>query len=235
VLIGVFGAAVDRRHIDLDLRTQRGARWEAAIGAATLVIGTTAAWLGHSAFQSRYSSIMFPFFVLVVARGISQFANTRVRTSIVVVVVVVGFVGGVRNAATERTQAGEVAAVIRAEAKPGDVVLYCPDQIGPAVHRLVQSGLDEMTYPILRPPALVDWVDYESVIAKHPPAVVASEVLERAGSHTIWFVSAPGYRTHVTTCDALAHGLAQQRPQLVRVAPQAHFFEKPGLQEFPAS
>ena len=52
VVIGVFGAAVDRRHIDLDLRTKRAARWEAAIGAATLVIGTKLAWVGHRALQT---------------------------------------------------------------------------------------------------------------------------------------------------------------------------------------
>jgi hypothetical protein len=141
----------------------------------------------------------------------------------------------VRNAVTNRTQAAEVAAVLRAEAKPGDVVLYCPDQVGPGVHRLVQSGLDEMTYPILRPPALVDWVDYDKVIARHPPAAVAAQVLERAGTHTIWFVSAPGYRTHVTVCDALAHDLAQARPQRLRITSDDKIFEKPGLQEFPAS
>lgn len=235
VLIGVFGATVDRRHIDLDLRTLPGARWEAAIGALTLVIGTTAAWLGHSAFQSRYASIMFPFFVLVVARGVTRFADLQVRAVIIAVVVAVGFVGGVRNAVNNRTQAGEVAAVLRAEAKPGDVVLYCPDQVGPAVHRLVQPGLDEVTYPLLRPPALVDWVDYDEVIARHPPAAVAAQVLERAGTRTIWFVSAPGYRTHVTVCDALAHDLAQVRPQHVRITSDATIFEKPGLQEFPAS
>ena len=51
---------------------------------------------------------------------------------------------------TNRTQAGEVAAVLRADAAPGDVVVYCPDQLGPAVHRLAPPGLDEVTYPDVR-------------------------------------------------------------------------------------
>ncbi len=234
LLVGVFGMAVDRTHIALDLRTQPNVRWEAAVGGAALVIGTTLAWIGRSAFQSRYASIVFPFFVLIVARGISCFSDPRVRNSIIAVVVAVGFVGCVRNAATNRTEAGEVAAILRAEAKPGDVVLYCPDQVGPAVHRLVQPGLDEMTYPLLHTPALVDWVDYTKVIAAHPPATVARQVLALAGHRTIWFVSAPGYRTHEAVCDPLAAYLARSRPEQVRLAPNTDFFELPGLQEFPA-
>jgi hypothetical protein len=235
LLVGVFGVAVDRRHIDLDLHTQPNVRWEAAVGAAALLIGTTLAWAGRSAFQSRYASIVFPFFVLLVARGVTCFADPRVRNSIIAIVVVVGFVGGVRNAATNRTEAGEVAAILRADAKPGDIVLYCPDQVAPAVHRLVQPGLDEMTYPLLHKPELVDWVDYTKVIAQHPPVTVAHEVLALAGHRTIWYVSAPGYRTHTAICEPLATDLAQARPDRVRLAPNSKFFELPGLQEFPAS
>jgi len=234
VLVGLFGVAVDHRHIDLDLHTQPSVRWEAAVGSAALVIGTSLAWIGRSAYQSRYAAIVFPFFVLVVARGITCFSDERVRNGIVVVVVLVGFAGCVRNAATNRTEAGEVAAILRADAKPGDIVLYCPDQVGPAVHRLVQPGLDEMTYPVLRKPALVDWVDYTKVIAAHPPAAVARRVLALAGHRTIWYVSAPGYRTHTAVCDPLAGFLAQARPVQIRLASDPRFFELPGLQEFPA-
>jgi hypothetical protein len=72
------------------------------------------------------------------------------------------------------------------------------------------------------------------VIAAHPAATVAREVLALAGHRTIWYVSAPGYRTHAAVCDALTASLAQARPDQVRLAPNPHFFELPGLQEFPA-
>ena len=91
-----------------------------------------------------------------------------------------------------------------------------------------------MTYPLLRKPALVDWVDYKTVLARHKPAIVAQQVLALAGSHTIWYVSAPGYRTHVGTCDALATTLGQTRTPIVRVISDPNAFEKPGLKEFPA-
>lgn len=234
VFLGVFGKAIDERHIDIDLEGQPSIRWDATVGAAALVIGTTAAWAGRTAFQSRYSSIVFPFFVLLIAHGIVCFSKRQLRSLIVAGVVLLGFVGGVRNVTANRTSAGNVAAILRKEAKPGDVVFYCPDQVAPAVHRLVQPGLDEVTYPLLRGPSLIDWVDYKKVLSEHQPAVVAKEVLARAGSHTIWYVSAPGYSTHVGTCDALSAALGTTRPTIVRLAPNLNAFEKQGLKEFPA-
>ncbi len=38
----------------------------------------------------------------------------------------------------QRTQAVQVAAVLNAQAQAGDVVVYCPDQLGPAVDRLLR-------------------------------------------------------------------------------------------------
>lgn len=233
--LGTFGRAVDDRHIDVDLLGQPAIRWEAAVGAAALVIGTSAAFVSRSAFQSRYSSIVFPFFILVVAHGIACFGDRRVQAVVVTLVVALGFVGGVRNVTAARTSAPEVAAIIRREAKPGDVVLYCPDQVGPAVHRLVQKGLDEVTYPKLRRPGLVDWVDYKAVLRHHKPAIVAKQVLALAGTRTIWYVSAPGYQTHVGTCDALSNALAKSRRLIVRRAPDLNAFEHQGLEEFLAS
>ena len=178
-------------------------RWEAAVGAATLADrhyrvvgrrvprsspGTRRSCSRSSCSSSRAASPPSPTVGFAPGSSCSSCS--------------LGFVGGVRNVNLQRTAAGKVAAILRTEAKPGDVVLYCPDQVGPAVHRLAPPGLDEVTYPRLRRPALVDWVDYKKVLAEHKPAAVAQEVLARAGSRTIWYVSAPGYRTHVATCDA---------------------------------
>jgi mannosyltransferase len=234
MFLGTFGTPIDRWHIDIDLHGLPEVRWEAAIGAAALVIGTTAAWASRSGFEPRYASIVFPFFVLVVAHGITRFADSRARVWIVIVVVFLGFVGGIHNTNLQRTSAGHVAALLRANAKPGDVVLYCPDQVGPAVHRLAPPGLDEVTYPRLLKPGLVDWVDYKKVLAQHTPNEVAREVLARAGSHTIWYVSAPGYQTHVGTCDALSNALQKTRSLTVLFNSPATSDEKPGLKEFPA-
>jgi len=51
---------------------------------------------------------VFPLFVLVVARGVTTLADPRVRVGVLVVVLGLGFVGGVRNVKTNRTEAGQV-------------------------------------------------------------------------------------------------------------------------------
>ena len=43
--------------------------WEAFVGGVGLVVALTLNYLAGGAFQSRYSAIVFPFFVLLVARG----------------------------------------------------------------------------------------------------------------------------------------------------------------------
>ena len=103
---------------------------------------------------------------------------------VLVVVVGLGLVGGLRNATEQRTQAGQVAAVLTAEAQPGDLVVYCPDQLGPSVHRLAPGGLDEVTYPDLTSPAFVDWVDYQERLDAADPAAFADAVVARAGTRT---------------------------------------------------
>jgi hypothetical protein len=101
------------------------------------------------------------------------------------------------------------------------------------VHRLAPKGLDEVTYPELRSPAFVDWVDYKARLARNDPATFARRVLARAGTHTLWYVSSPGYTTHPTVCADVSNLLAASRTLRVRIGPDARIFEHPGLQEFP--
>src|SRR6185295_12768786 len=77
VLLAVFGVARDRRHIDLDLVTVRQFRFEAVVLVLTLFIGVAVTELSRSAFASRYASVFFPLFVLLVAGGITRFADRR--------------------------------------------------------------------------------------------------------------------------------------------------------------
>lgn len=233
-LLGLFGRATDERRIELDLHTQPGARWEAIVGGATLAVALTLNYLAGGAFQSRYSAVVFPFFVVLVARGVTTLSNPRVRAGVLAVVVGLGFVGATRNVFTNRTQAGQVAAVLRAHAAPGDLVVFCPDQLGPAVHRLIPSDVDQVTYPAFGSPAFVDWVDYTARLGRADPAAFAAEALNRAANHTLWFVTSPGYITHPIVCQVLSSLFAASRRREVRIGPNERFFEHPGLQEFPA-
>jgi len=135
---------------------------------------------------------------------------------------------------TNRTEAGQVAAVLKAQAQPGDLVVFCPDQLGPAVHRLVSAGLDEVTYPFFGSPEFVDWVDYKKRLAQQDPKVFAREALARAGSHTVWLVTTQGYLTHPVVCTTLSTLFASKRPRAQLVAPNERIFEHPGLQRFSA-
>ena len=166
VVLGIFGRALDRRTIALDVRPQPGRRREAILAVGTLVLGTSVSYLAGSAFDARYASVMYPFVVLLIAVGISLFLDPRVRAGVLAFVVLLGVVGGVRNVTTNRTQAAQSTNIIAAEARPGDLVVYCPDQIGPSASRLLRSvpGLVQVTFPDLASPDRVNWVDYRSRI-----------------------------------------------------------------------
>jgi hypothetical protein len=234
MLLGLFGRATDDRHVEVDLHTQPGARWEAIVGGATIAVGLTLNYVAGGAFQSRYSAVVFPFFVVLVARGVTTLSAPSVRAGVLTVVVGLGFVGAGRNVLTDRTEAGKVAAMLRADAAPDDLVLYCPDQLAPAVHRLLPAGLDQATFPAFGSPSFVDWVDYKKRLAKVDPEVFARQALARAGAHTLWFVTSPGYITHPVVCQTLSNVFAASRRRVVRLGPDERLFEHPGLQEFPA-
>ena len=166
--------------------------------------------------------------------GVTTLADPRVQAGVLVVVIGLGFVGGGRNVKTDRTEATQVARVLRARAHPGDLVVYCPDQLGPAVHRLAPTGLDEVTYPTFGSPEFVDWVDYKQRLARADPQAFAREALRRAGNHDIWLVTTQGYLTHPVVCTTLSTMLAAKRGRQLLVAPNDRIFEHPGLQWFPA-
>jgi hypothetical protein len=234
LLLGVFGRGTDERHIGIDIRTQPKARLLAFVGGVGLLVALTINYLGGGAFQSRYSSIVYPFFVVLVALGLLTFLDRRVFVAITALAVVFGFAGGARNVITQRTQAGEIAAALRAHAKPGDAVLYCPDQVAPAVHRLAPKGLDEFVYPTFAGPERVNWVDYTKVLATAKPRIadIAREASKRAGDHTLWYVSGPGYITHKGVCEALGDELRTIRNHNLLIGPNTELFEKQGLEQF---
>ena len=234
-LLALFGRARDERRIDLDLGTVPGARWEWATGAAALGLGLTLAYISGTAFQTRYAAMCFPLYMLATALGVMCFRDRRIRVGIVAVVVVIGFVGGVRNAITPRTQATEVAAAIRDDSRPGDVVGYCPDQLAPDVSRLLPAalGLRQYAYPELAPPYRIDWTDYAERNRRADPEQYARELVRRAGDHTVWFVWSGGYRTYRLQCERVIGELARLRGNreiVVNVRPKV--FEHMGLDRY---
>ena len=184
----------------------------AFVGGAGLIVALSLNYLAGGAFQSRYSAIVFPFFVLLVARGFTTLRDPRILGGVLGVAIVLGFAGGVRNVVTQRTQAGEVASVLRREAKPGDLVVYCPDQVGPSVHRLTPVRSRRGRVPELRRAGTrrLGRLQEATGRGRSRPRSRAprSPGPARTRSGTS---SAPGYITHAGTCEAISDDFAAAR------------------------
>jgi mannosyltransferase len=214
-IVAVFGRAVDRYRVELDVRTRPGVRAEAGIWVATLLLGGAFAFVTRGTFAGRYAAVLYPLFALVLVYGVTVFADKRIRAVFLAIVVIFGLGSGLRIVLDDRTEARPVADAIRSGAEPGDVVLYCPDQLGPSVSRLLEGrrGLVQLTFPAGDRPELVDWVDYEDRRTRVNTDQFAQRVLDRAGDNTIWYVVAVQYRGgNEGRCDAVLRSLSATRP-----------------------
>jgi mannosyltransferase len=214
--LGLFGAARDRLHIVLDLRTRPVARGLAIIVIGTLVLAIAAGYLQGSAFSARYASVIFVPLMLLVALGIRTFIDWRIATVVILAAALFGLATSVTNISTQRSQAVSVAAVLAVAGKPGDVVAYCPDQLGPDASRLLPSGkYQQITFPRGTAPQFVDWVNYAQATAAGSPAAFAQRLLKMSEpDHRIWFVWAPGYETYGTKCEDIEDYLLNDTAQL---------------------
>jgi mannosyltransferase len=197
--------------------------------------------LTSSAFSARYASIVFLPFLVIVGLGAATLLNARGRVILLTVAVAAGLVIAVQSQHTQRTQAPEVAAVLSAQAKPGDIIAFCPDQLGPDTYRVIsdQSQYKMVTFPRGIGPQFVDWVDYAAASRRGSPADFARNLERQAGStHRVWLVWEAGYLTFGTKCEQLSvllgqapgvsdHGWVTARP--------AFYYEPMNLTEYAPS
>jgi hypothetical protein len=121
----------------------------------------------------------------------------------------------------------DLGAAARPAAAPQDTVVFCPDQLGPAVHRLAPDAGHQVVYPTMGSPVMVDWVDYAARNAAADPQTFARRVAgETARSASIWLVYAPDYPTFGDDCTSLVVDLA-----LLRGAPEQVVAQKKGAGE----
>ncbi|MDQ3978813.1 MAG: glycosyltransferase family 39 protein [Actinomycetota bacterium] len=237
IVLAVLGWGVDRRRIVLELRPRALAAALAAVAFGTLVLGVVASKVTGSAFASRYAAIFFPLVLLLVALGTEVFVHPGVFRALLAIAVVLGLWASYPNVVRERTSAAAVASAIEEDAVPGDVVVYCPDQLGPSVSRELDApGVVQLTFPRAAHPALVDWVDYRDTVDLARPFDFAQTALAAAGSNDIWVVWAPAYRTFGIKCQRMMEWLNEVRPgnrMLVRVSTK--YFERPGLVRYRAA
>jgi mannosyltransferase len=187
----------------------------AAVAALTAAAGGAVAFVTGSAFAGRYASVYYPVIVLLLAAGIALIPSGWTRTGVFAGLALLSTaVVFAQILLYDRTQAGEVADAIRAEAVAGDLVVVCPDQLGPGLERLVATpGVRIVRYPDLGDPRFVDWVDYADRLATVDPLVVAEQVLAEAGDdHAIFLNWSDGYRVVGSQCGQFAAHLIARRP-----------------------
>ena len=230
MLVGCFGRSHDGRLV-LGGFAAGWRRRAAAVVGATLAIGAAASLASHAAFAGRYSSVVFPLALLLAAAGLAAVPDARARVGVLVVVAALGGAATVVVLTRDRTQAGEVAAVLRSDARAGDLVVVCPDQLGPALARLVPDGVRVVRTPDLGDPRFVDWVDYKERLEAVSVPELADRVLAEAGTATVWLVWSGGYRIAGPQCDELAARLAAIRPGAVPAvtADPVKYFESSSL------
>ena len=239
--VGLLAAAAARRPgertVVLSLRPRRSRLVLLALSLGTLLVAGEVSRLTGTAVHDRYTSVAVLTFLTLAALGVAALPGPAVRAAALVAVAGLGLATALPQVAEPRTQAREVARALD-DAAPGDVVVFCPDQLGPAVARLVppEAGLDLVVYPDLRPADRVDWTDYEARMTSTPSGAVAADVLQRAGDGSgIWVVTGPGYRVPSTQrCGFLVDALEAARgdAELV-VAPDRRIFEDSRLQYLP--
>jgi mannosyltransferase len=214
IALAVFGRAVGRRRFEIDLIGREPARTLALLTFGGLLLAVLVSKLTGQAYVPRYASIAFPGVIILLALGVASFADARIRMVSLTVMAGLGVVGIQPIMAYERTQASSVAAHLTESARAGDVVAYCPDQLGPSVRRLVPDdlGVTHLTYPRAGDPAFVDWVDYAETIRSTPPLPFAQMLLDRAGpDNSVWLVWSMGYKSFGKRCEQLLHALGGYR------------------------
>jgi hypothetical protein len=239
--LALFGVGKSDRIVELDLHTRPRARGTTFVVAGTLFAAIAGGILTASAFSPRYAAVVFLPLILLVALGTTTLLEPRVRLIVVAIAVAAGLVSSAQNVTTQRTQANQVAAVINAQAKPGDIIGFCPDQLGPAVYRQIDdpSQYDMVTFPRQTGPAIVNWVDYAKAVNRASPAVYADGLINRTGSgHHIWLVWQPNYQTYGIKCETIASDLLAASTRAggggrnVVTSHPATFYEPMNLTEF---
>ncbi len=233
-LVGLMARAAGPFTMEVDLRTRVAGRVPAALAVGTLVVACVAGYATGAAFASRYTAVIHPFVLILAAMGLAQLQPRLLGAIALSVVVVLGGAGMARNVVTERSDARRNAEAIEARVEPGDLVVYCPDQLGPAGSRALDAPVEQVTYPAFGAPERVDWVDYQDRIDRTSPEGFGEELLERAEDRSIFLVYSTGYDTHATICPDLFNVIGRQRvPEVLTHATEA--YEAAGVVRFAAS
>jgi hypothetical protein len=237
VVVGLFGRSDPAPALlVVDRRPVASAVPPAAVVALTLSIGWTVSFGSSSTFQPRYASFVLAPVLLLVAMGLLRIGQRWVALGLAIVLVGAGWIGVLEDLQSDRTQAAEIAAMIDAGAGPDDVVVFCPDQLGPAVMRELETDLTAVSYPLFNAPERVDWTDYADRHAVSSPSEFVDELVGSVVPETgrIWLVARDGYRTVEGQCSEIAALLGGRQGAVVVVQDDvAQYYEPATLYTSP--
>lgn len=220
----------------MEVRAQPRARFVSLLVAGPLAVAVVAGMLSGAAFDNRYIAVVFPLFIVLCALGLTTFSSRAVTATLLTAACVAGLLTAIGQNSQSRTQAVQVAADLNAQAQPGDVVVYCPDQLGPAVYRLFNvPGVTQVTFPRMIGPARVDWIDYVWTIDHTAVGTFAREAWDRVSpGGTLWLVWRNGYEGFGTSCGDLASWLQMLSPDSQTLITQDNsYYEYENLTKFP--
>jgi mannosyltransferase len=225
-LLGAFGWA--RRENEtvenetVELRFGSGPLSIAAVMiTVTLAIGGGIALVTAGAFEGRYAAVVVPFVLLLAARGVSVLPR-HVATATLAVLALFGLAIGIDEGRRDRTQAGDVASTIDRDHGQGDIVAFCPDQVGPATHRALQADLEAVAYP-RGDGTLIDWQDYADTITETSPEAFLERVAVAAAGNQVWLVVGLGYKSLGNRCEAIIEQLNRSHRPHHLVSPSEAF------------
>jgi hypothetical protein len=185
---------------------------------------------------ARYTAVVVPLVVLLLAYGVTRMPR-RPRLGVLATLVSLGLIAGTTIARTPHSQADRIADVLNARALDGDLIVYCPDQLAPAVEaRLNVPEVARLELPREKNPSVVDWTDYVARLAKFPPrsaAVRIGSYLKTQYQAAVWFVNGGGYRTHRKVCGPLRDQLvAKLGPPVAVLDGLGRGYERAELERF---
>jgi hypothetical protein len=235
----VFGYPAGRRQVLLDFKGHEPGRMLILLSLGTLVLAVTVGKLVGNAWADRYTAVAFVPFLLVLSLGPERLADRRLWAGAVGLIALFGSLAAGPVVKLQRTQGVEIARALAAYGRPGDVVLYCPDQLGPAVMREINAGrggvgLKNYAIPTFTSPDRVNWVDYKDrnlAASQNVPSLV-SRALTAAGAHTIWLVYSSEYLTYQSLCPDLRLALTGPRQFTVVVGTNLNSYEHAELDRY---
>jgi mannosyltransferase len=227
IVFAICGTAISTRAIQVGARVNQPGLLLFTITTGTLVVAIVLGQLTGSAYADRYTATAFIPFLLLTGAGTTVLLSQRVLTVAIGSLALLGVVAGAALLVVPRTQAPEAARALQRYAKPGDVVMVCPDQLGPSVRRLAPKDLSYYGVPTFTDPQRVDWTDYKSRNESADPVAVAQRAVNMAGpGRNVFIVYAEGYLTYQQLCPGMRQELRELRPK----GAHGYFLQKPDLE-----